>query len=180
MEATVCSTKLKAGSLTAAISITGPPASKAAATSSMIEQRLCQQCAARRACLGQPTDRAAFHAVRSRSANGLAHRWPETILVRRQSQRAAEESCWRAAAGDRTRDGWTRRGHWAMELGPGCASCAEMAREMAQWLRRVAREAASAAREGVGEKAFSEASARAWGGPLINRRTRRFPRRDTA
>ena len=77
-----------AACLTAASSMTGPPVSKTAATSSMIEQRLCQQCAARRAWLGQPTDRAAYHAVVRRSANGLAHRPPTTILVRRQSWRA--------------------------------------------------------------------------------------------
>ena len=77
-----------AACLTAASSMTGPPVSKTAATSSMIEQRLCQQCAARRAWLGQPTDRAAYHAVVRRSASGLAHRPPTTILVRRQSWRA--------------------------------------------------------------------------------------------
>ena len=67
-----------AACLTAASSMTGPPVSKTAATSSMIEQRLCQQCAARRAWLFQPTDRATSHTVTSRSAYGLAHRKTQT------------------------------------------------------------------------------------------------------
>ena len=141
MKAAVPSTNLKAVSLTAAMSKTGPPASKTAATSSMIEQRQCQQCAARRAWFGQPTDRAASHAVTRRSVNGLARWPPKTILVRRQSKRARQESCWRAAAGERTRDGWTRRVYQAVALREGCASCAGLDQEVAQWPRRDAREA---------------------------------------
>ena len=58
-----------------------------------------------------------------------------------------QESCWRAAAGERTRDGWTRRVYQAVALREGCTSWAGMGRRMAQWPRGVAWEAASAARK---------------------------------
>ena len=142
--AAVNTTKLQAGRLTAASSNIGSPVSKTAATSSMTEQRLGQQCDARRTWWGQPTDRAVCHAEANRSAHGLPHRVPKTILVRRQRQRGAGKAAGaqrrvaeRATGGrgEATRrwhcvraaprvPGWTRRWRSGRAGTPGRPSCA--------------------------------------------------------